>query len=257
MNKFSELVEELREISPHAFSIGSPIYYWSVDDEGINGTAVRSNAIYIPLSLGIEEKQEWCNKLNACTKKIHKGAIFSSVGPNHKISMIKELRYALGLDLREAKQMVEDYLSTGKMRSLPFVLYSGVPELEGYGYLPFCENQPCPIEMAEVLGYTIAEKKQEVTPCTRWGVVFFLGSYLAIPHFPEDAALGWDGENVIIINNHYQSMMYSCDDKEEARVYSCCDRREASEIALLMNKAYKKGHNQAVEKMKGLLVDVL
>lgn len=244
MNNFLELVSELKSLSPYAFSIGSPIYYWSVDEDGLIGASINSNAISLHLDLITEEKQEWCDRLNAATKEIHNGSIFTKVGCSHKISMIKELRYALGLGLKEAKEAVENYLSTGRMKPLPFVLYSGVPELEGYGYFPFCENQPCPIEMAEVLGYDIAEEKQEVTPCTRWGIIFFFSSYIVISHFPEDAALGWDGNNVITINQSVES---------KDMLYSCGDKQEAGEIALLLNKAYKKGCADITEKMQALL----
>lgn len=243
MINFSDLVSELRKISSFAYCIETPIYYWSVDEDGITGMAIRSNALSIPLSLSTEEKQDWCNKLNAVTKEIHTGSIFSLVGPNNKISMIKELRTAMNLGLKEAKEMVEDYLSTGKMKTLSFILYSGVPELEGYGYFPFCENQPCPIEMAEVLGYSIASEKQYVSPCTHWGVVFFLGSYLIVPHFPEDAALGWDGDNVIRVEKINPDNM----------LYSCGSKKEADEIALLMNNAYRKGIASAVDKMMRMI----
>lgn len=209
MVNFYALIEELKEISPYAFCISGPRYYWSVDEDGINCIAVKSNALVIPLSLSTEEKQQWCDKLNACTK---------------------EMRWKI--------------LSTGKMKTLPFVLYSGVPELDGYGYFPLCQNQPCPAEMAEVLGYAIAEEKQEVIPCTQWGVVFSYGNYHVVPHFPEDAALGWDGESVIIINQRVES---------KDMLYSCGDKQEAEKIALLLNKAYKKGCAHAVGKMKGLL----
>lgn len=244
MDKFTELVNELKEITPFAYCIRSPIYYWSVEDDSIVGSAVRSNAIIIPLSLSTEERQGWCDKLNAATKEVHAGSIFSLVGHEHKISMIKELRTAMGFGLKEAKQMVENYLSTGKMKTLPFILYSGVPELEGYGYFPLCENQPCPMEMAEVLGYSIAIEKQQVTPCTHWGVVFSSGSYRVVPHFPEDAALGWDGESVIIIINQ---------PRPEDILYSSTDKAIVAEVALLMNKAFLKGRSTAITAVSNLI----
>lgn len=243
-NAFVQVVGELRDITTHANMITSPSYYWMIGEDGIRGISIDGHSINIALDPSIRD--EWVSKLNAATKEAHQGPLFTRVGQEYKISMIQEIRASHGFGLKDAKEFVEDYLDNGgNGTTLPFILYTGVNALEGLGYFPFKETQPYPIEMAEVLGYTIAKEKQEVVPAGRWGVYLSYGEYKIAADFNDEVSLGWDGENVIRVGDTYRDYVYLCSHKAEAQ-----------SVAGLMTEAHRTGYNTAMEKIRGLCHDL-
>lgn len=214
-------------------------------------TSSRVGNVYVDDELGIDLASV-CKELNALTKQWFRGymnPVFScEVSHENKVQMIKEVRASGMIEgLREAKEYVERYLDGQVGGGLPFVLYEGVEELEGWGYLPFKSHIPLPVEAAEVFCYQVAEQKQRVLQPQFWAVEYWPldKRYETVPDFGDKPCLGWDPASKCIVNWQEESV------KAE---YWAVSSHEATCVAKVMNKALAKGKSLVLDQLKGVIL---
>lgn len=217
--------------------------YWYVDGEDlINDHPSRTGGSRNWQTQGFDVHQI-AREFNRVTKENNFGNLkFSQlVVQENKIACIKEVRAQLGLDLKEAKNLVEDIIYGGSTPSLPFTPYKGVKELEGMGYFPFKETRPFPLEAADILGYKIGEA-QEIALPTYWGISFLLNKYRVEPGWANNVSLGWDP--------HQQKVVRKDNPSDYITTYT--SYQEAIRVSKLMTLGYNTGLQKAREAVLDL-----
>jgi len=219
--------------------------YWSYDPEKgvLHGrNRQQSSSIRITSIIGNKDPREVVNALNEASKKFNNPKLedFNFSKPGSRIAMVKELRGCRDLGLKEAKELVESLLQEDQ-GGLPFTPYSGIPELEGMGYFPFEPTQPFPLEGAEVLGYNICDKPQEVSEVIAWSVDLYLDTFLIRPCFMLlESGLGW---------NPVDKVLVMVGARPGTSFLECETHEEAVQGIEILRKAFKAGEESMKQKV--------
>lgn len=140
------------------------------------------------------------------------------------------------LDGRTFVYTVKGWIEVGDS---PFTLYTGVPDLEGFGYFPGFPLCPVPVETAEVIGCEVAEVKQKVEMPSYWLISFSFkdAKYFVRPDWDTKCPLVWDPTSQEIKECPGESGKYE-------GIFSSLHK--ANSVCKLMNKAFSMGFKWAI-----------